>query len=92
MCADATSVLGAVPACCTSDGKCGLSLAGLGLGQCTERDAPGMLDEACPDQSIGGFLTFSGCCRPDGTCGALDTMLGLGCVSMGGANAEKCDP
>lgn len=92
MCAGGSSFLGAVPACCTTDAKCGLSLAGLGLGQCTERDAPGTLNEACPDQTIGGLLTLAGCCRPDMTCGALDTMLGLGCVALGGANTTACEP
>jgi hypothetical protein len=82
-----------LPACCTSDGKCGLSLAGLGVGEgCSEMNAAGTADTACPGQNLGGFLQLEGCCRPDGTCGVLDTFAGLGCASLGAEMATRCSP
>lgn len=82
-----------LPACCTSDEKCGLSLSGFGLGEgCSEMNAAGAADTACPGQNLGGFLQLDGCCRPDGTCGVLDTFAGLGCASLGTEMAMRCEP
>ena len=82
-----------VPGCCTDDDKCGLDIGGLGLGEgCAELNAAGTPNDACPSQSLGGFLTLAGCCRPDGTCGVLDTVVGLGCTSAGAQDVTSCEP
>ena len=61
--------------CCTSDGLCGADL----MGVCSEYDAPGELDSACPDSDQMG-QTLAGCCRADGTCGNDLGMIDLGCA------------
>jgi hypothetical protein len=81
-----------VPACCTTDNKCGLDLSALGMTGCAEANAEGSANAACPAQSVGGFLTFEGCCRPDKTCGSLDNILGLGCIAATGMQAKSCTP
>ena len=80
----------ALPACCTTESKCGFDLTAVGL-PCLEAHAAGNLDSQCPDQMLVGF-TFKGCCRPDKTCGALDTMVGLGCASIPGVTTTECVP
>jgi hypothetical protein len=89
-----TSMFGVtVPGCCTDNDKCGLDIAGLGFGEgCAELNAPGTANDACPSQSLGGFLTLAGCCKPDGTCGVLDSFVGLGCTSTGAAEGTSCEP
>ena len=89
-----TSLFGVtVPGCCTDDDKCGLDIGGLGFGEgCVELNAPGTPNDACPTQSLAGFITLPGCCRPDGTCGVLDSLVGLGCASLGATDPASCDP
>jgi hypothetical protein len=80
-------------ACCTTDKKCGLDLSAVGFGSgCSELNAPGTANTACPSQNLMGFLMFDGCCKPDGTCGVLDTIAGLGCTSTGAAMGTRCTP
>jgi len=89
-----SSVFGfTLAACCAPEDKCGLDLSVVALGSCSERDAPGRLDSACPSQTLGGLLTLMGCCRPDNTCGTMASMFGLGCVAVtvGGSSATSCE-
>ena len=82
-----------VPGCCTEGDKCGLDIGGLGFGEgCAEMNAPGTANDACPSQSLGGFITLPGCCKPDGSCGVLDTFVGLGCTSAGATEGTSCEP
>jgi hypothetical protein len=88
-----TNIFGvALPACCTTDDKCGVDLASVGFAAtCQEANAPGNANPACPSQTVAGILPLSGCCRPDGTCGALDNLFGLGCISVS-TGAPSCSP
>jgi pilus assembly protein FimV len=79
----------AVPACCTSDAKCGLDLSTLGIMMCVEQNAPGTLDASCPAGMTMG-ISMQGCCREDGTCGTMDTLLGLGCTVSTSGQTMAC--
>jgi hypothetical protein len=80
-----------VPACCSSDTRCGLELdaataGALGLeAGCNELAQAGTTDTGCPNAvlAVGGQnITFPGCCRASGGCGVeIDRgFLHLGCV------------
>ena len=94
-CADAMSMLGTAPACCTTDNKCGVDISGLAGGQgggqgggrggggtmCLQQNAPGTLDTSCPAYDFMGAFMIPGCCKPNKTCGVMIRMLApLGCV------------
>jgi hypothetical protein len=88
----AGSLLGTMlPACCTSDDKCGLDLSAFGSTSCVEKNAPGSIDTSCPDRSFALFA-LPGCCRSDGICGGMDTSVGLGCTTDPAAPIVTCTP
>ena len=85
-----------IPACCASNGNCGLSgeqfeqYGAVFEEECQPLDQPGEVDSECPDSTPVdtdfGPLSFPGCCTPAGRCGyyvqnAFSLIeLGLGCV------------
>ena len=64
-----------VALCCTADDQCGVELIG-----CMPMDAPGALDESCPDSKMSGMLPVDGCCNRANQCGVVLDLLNLGCV------------
>jgi hypothetical protein len=101
----ATTMAGDLPACCTTDGKCGLDLGALGGGMgggagiCLEQHSPGTLNPSCPDFNYMGFVTVPGCCKEDHTCGVMvvEAFAPLGCtdinefMGMGGGQKQNCN-
>jgi hypothetical protein len=63
-------------------GKCGVDMTSFGFPGCTQRDQPGVLDEACPPVEFPpGAPPMPGCCTASGHCGAMETFMGFGCTS-----------
>ena len=63
-------------------GKCGVDMTSFGFPGCTQRDQPGVLDEACPPVEFPpGAPPMPGCCTAAGHCGAMETFMGFGCTS-----------
>jgi hypothetical protein len=63
-------------------GKCGIDMTSFGFPGCTQRDQPGVLDEACPSVEFPpGAPPMAGCCTASGHCAAMETFMGFGCNS-----------
>lgn len=87
-----TSPVGAA-SCCTPADKCGYDLGQFGIPGCQEANAPGNVDQNCPDGFVPSQnITLEGCCRYDGICGFEDPGLGLGCMdpTSFGIQPESC--
>ena len=89
-----------IPACCVSDGVCGLN--GEQFEQyganfedpCQPRDQPGDLDSECADSepiaTDFGPLIFKGCCTAPGACGYMvdEVLNGIVTLGLGCVNAQ----
>ena len=89
-----------IPACCASDGVCGLD--GKQFEQyganfedpCQPRDQPGELDTECADSepiaTDFGPLIFKGCCTSPGVCGYMvdEVLNGIVTLGLGCVNAQ----
>lgn len=106
-CEPVDSPFGTFETCCTQGGACGLDFTAFAGGTplCVERDAPGVVTDACPSQAPSGFpFELPGCCPPSGICGVrVQSFLPLGCVAydelapfaaMGGVALDEvpCEP
>lgn len=82
-CMGSDGMSGALEACCTADGACGLDISPFsgGAPQCVPQNAPGVESSACPAYTFGGTFALTSCCSEDGLCGVFIMQTApLGCV------------